>query len=211
MPPEKEGVRQVSGEPRSRAGEPEQDADRGAESTEGHLLPQGRVAVCRRQGALDYAQLLRQKLKGQEEGGTKKKRILKKLLRLSLLVFSLRSGATEESQANVLVSVHANDSNFEEKRQEEEVKLLPQNVASSRARDHDLGKKVFSKSEIKPISWFTLPARVPDQVQQEVQPSCVCLERSFMLGSCCCRFFAFLLKYMNTYFLNQPFPGMAKF
>lgn len=41
MPQEKEGVRQVSGEPRGRAGEPEQDPDRGAESAERPLLPQG--------------------------------------------------------------------------------------------------------------------------------------------------------------------------
>lgn len=45
MSQEKEGVRQVSGEPRGRAGEPKQDPDRGAESTEGPLLPQGRVAA----------------------------------------------------------------------------------------------------------------------------------------------------------------------
>lgn len=45
MSEEKEGVRPVSGEPRGRAGEPEQDPDRGAESPEGPLLPQGRVAA----------------------------------------------------------------------------------------------------------------------------------------------------------------------
>lgn len=45
MSEEKEGVCPVSGEPRGRAGEPEQDPDRGAESPEGPLLPQGRVAA----------------------------------------------------------------------------------------------------------------------------------------------------------------------
>lgn len=45
MSEEKEGVRPVSGEPRGRVGEPEQDPDRRAESPEGPLLPQGRVAV----------------------------------------------------------------------------------------------------------------------------------------------------------------------
>lgn len=41
MPQEKERVRPVPGEPRGRAGEPEQDPNRGAESTERPLLPQG--------------------------------------------------------------------------------------------------------------------------------------------------------------------------
>lgn len=45
MSQEKERVRQVSGEPRGCAGEPKQDPDRGAESTERPLLPQGRVAA----------------------------------------------------------------------------------------------------------------------------------------------------------------------
>lgn len=45
VPQEKERVRQVPGEPRGRAGEPKQDPNRGAESTERPLLPQGRVAA----------------------------------------------------------------------------------------------------------------------------------------------------------------------
>lgn len=45
MPQEKERVRQVSGEPRGRVGEPKQDPDRGAEGSERPLLPQGRVAA----------------------------------------------------------------------------------------------------------------------------------------------------------------------
>ena len=38
---EEKGVREVSGEPRRRAREPEQDADRGAEVAQGTLLPEG--------------------------------------------------------------------------------------------------------------------------------------------------------------------------
>lgn len=45
MPQEKERVRPVPGEPRGRAGEPEQDPNRGAESTERPLLPQGGVVA----------------------------------------------------------------------------------------------------------------------------------------------------------------------
>lgn len=50
MSQEKERVRQMSGEPRGCFGKPKQDADRRAEGTEGHLLPQSRVAaaVCGR-------------------------------------------------------------------------------------------------------------------------------------------------------------------
>ena len=43
MSAEEEGVCEVSGESCGRAGEPEQDPDRGAESTERHLLPQERI------------------------------------------------------------------------------------------------------------------------------------------------------------------------
>lgn len=55
---EKEGVRQMSGKPRSRAGKPKQDTDRGAESTERHILPQSRVAAAA--GALKTVQKLLQ-------------------------------------------------------------------------------------------------------------------------------------------------------
>lgn len=42
---EKERVREMSGKPCSRAGKPKQDTDWRAESSEGHLLPQSRVAA----------------------------------------------------------------------------------------------------------------------------------------------------------------------
>lgn len=61
MPQEKERVCQVSGEPRGRAGEPKQDPDRGAESTERPLLPQGRVAAAVGGGGLEMAPVPAQK------------------------------------------------------------------------------------------------------------------------------------------------------
>lgn len=61
MSQEKERVRQVSGEPRGRAGEPKQDPDRGAEITEGPLLPQGRVAAAVGGGGLQVAPVPAQK------------------------------------------------------------------------------------------------------------------------------------------------------
>lgn len=61
MSQEKERVRQVSGEPRGCAGEPKQDPDRGAESTERPLLPQGRVAAGAGGGGLETAPVPAQK------------------------------------------------------------------------------------------------------------------------------------------------------
>lgn len=55
MPQEKERVRQVSGEPCGRVGEPEQDPDRGAEGSQRPLLPQGRVAARKRDSRRETA------------------------------------------------------------------------------------------------------------------------------------------------------------
>ncbi|XP_014864854.1 PREDICTED: uncharacterized protein LOC106931314 isoform X1 [Poecilia mexicana] len=54
VPQEKERIRQMSGKPRSCAGKPKQDTDRRAESTEGHLLSQSRVAGDSSQTAATY-------------------------------------------------------------------------------------------------------------------------------------------------------------
>lgn len=48
MSQEKEGVCEVPGEPRGRAGEPEQNADRGAEDVKGPVLCQNGLTVSAR-------------------------------------------------------------------------------------------------------------------------------------------------------------------
>lgn len=56
VPPEEEGVREVSREPGSRPGEPEQGTHRGAENTQGTLLQEGEDGDVVLQGISSKAQ-----------------------------------------------------------------------------------------------------------------------------------------------------------